>query len=205
MGTVRLSEHPKLVDFRSPHGLEVTKVRSTLLMSSLQALREAGSYERYVEILPTQYHEKILFSSAPEWLPVEVAQAHYRACDGLQLDEDALAQIGMHVSNRIMGTFLGTLLRSSRNLGTSPWIALKQYDRLWQRIFVGGACSVEQAGPKDAVIRSYGIPMLETQYFRTAYVGVIHGAGVVFAKSSFERELKPPDGIHSSAIQMSWV
>lgn len=202
---MQVSERKMIVDYRSPDGPVATKFRSTLLMSGLQALREFGYYDRYVELLPAEYHDKILFSVAPEWVPIEIAIVHYETCDQLQLPDDELDRLGVHVSGRIMGTFLGTLLRSSRNLGTSPWIPLRHYNRLWERILVGGACSVEQVGPKDAIIRSYGIPMLETHYFRTAYQGVIRGAGMIFAKTSFLQTLPPPDGPYSAATQASWV
>jgi hypothetical protein len=82
---------------------------------------------------------------------------------------------------------------------------LKQFDRLWERILVGGACSVEQMGPKDAIIRAYGLPVLETRDFGVAYQGVIRGAGLIFAKTLHARALKPPAGPHSAATALSWV
>jgi hypothetical protein len=175
-------------------------------MSGIQALRTFGYYDRYVERLPKEYHERILFSVAPEWLPIELGVFHYRACDALGLSDDELDQIGRHVSEKIMGTFLGTLTRSSRGLGATPWIPLGQYGRLWERILVGGACRVEQVGPEDALITSYGIPMLETRYFRTAYMGVQRGAGLLFAKMVRAKAAAVPgNDPHSAATLVSWV
>lgn len=194
-----------VVDYHSPEGPVAFKVRSTLLMSGLQALREFGYYDRYVELLPAEYHERILFAVAPEWLPIEVATQHYRACDELDISDAALDRVGAHVSTRLMGTFPAKLVRSGRALGATPWTALKQYDRLWQRILVGGGCNVEKVGPKDAIVRSFGIPMLESRYFRTAYQGVLRGAGTLLAKSSFVRPLPAPDGPLSAATHVGWV
>ena len=199
-------ERKTLVDYRSPDGATVTRVRSTLLMSGIQALREFGYYERYVALLPAEHHERILYAVTPEWLPVEIACLHYRICDALELGPTDLDAIGQHVSQKIMGTFLGTLTRSSRTLGTSPWLPLGQYDRLWERILVGGACQVEQVGPKDAIIRSFGIPMLESRYFRTAYQGVQRGAGLLFSKTVRAKAVAVPgDDPHAAATQVSWV
>src|SRR5688572_27123859 len=83
-----------LLEFHSPAGSAVTQVRSTLLQSSLQTLREHGLFERYVALLPKEYHEPILLTLAPSWLPVEVAMAHYRCCDQLSLDDTALQRFG---------------------------------------------------------------------------------------------------------------
>jgi hypothetical protein len=199
-------ERKILVEYRSPEGPVATQVRSTLLMSGIQALRTFGYYERYLERLPREYHDRILFAVGPEWLPIELGVVHYRACDALDLTDSELDEIGQHVSQKIMGTFLGTLTRSTRDIGGSPWLPLSQYARLWQRILVGGSCRVEQIGPKDAIVTSRGIPMLETRYFRTAYRGVQRGAGLLFAKIVTARESKLADkDPHSTATLLSWV
>lgn len=176
-------------------------------MSGIQALREFRCYDRYAQLLPEEHHERILYAVTPEWLPIELGVLHYRICDDLGLDDALLDAIGQHVSQKIMGTFLGTLTRSARRgLGTSPWLPLGQYDRLWQRILVGGACRVERVGPKDAIVSSFGIPMLESRYFRTAYLGVQRGAGLLFSKSVRAKALPPPAGDpQSCATQISWV
>jgi len=200
------AEGKRVVDYRSPDGEMVTQVRSTLLMSGLQVLREFGYYDRYVELLPAEHHERILYAVTPEWLPVELAVLHYRICDDLGIADAELDAIGQHVSKKIMGTFLGTLTRSSRAFGTSPWIPLGQYDRLWERILYGGGCRVEKAGPKDAVVSSFGIPMLESRYFRNGYLGMQRGAGLLFAKTVSVKRLPPPFGDpQSCATQISWV
>jgi len=195
-----------VVDFKSPEGSRVLKVRSTLLMSGLQALRHFDYYARYVELLPNEHHERILYCTTPEWLPVELAVLHYRICDSLGIDDAELDRIGQYVSDKMMGTFLGTLTRSARKLGTTPWLPLGQYDRLWERILLGGSCKVEKVAPKDAVVTSVGIPMLESRYFRTAYMGVQRGAGLLFAKSIVAKRLPSPFGDpHACATRLSWV
>lgn len=201
-----MTQSQLLVDYQSPEGPTVTKVRSTLLMSGVQALREFGHYDRYAALLPKEHHERILYANTPEWLPVELACLHYRICDSLGLGPTELDSIGQHVSHKIMGSFLGTLTRSTRGVGISPWVPLGHYGRLWERILVGGACQVEQIGPKDAVVRSFGIPMLESLYFRTAYLGVQRGAGLLFSKTVRGKALRNPgDHPHACAAQISWV
>jgi hypothetical protein len=189
----------------SASGPLVTQVRGALVVSSLQTLRELGFLDRYLRCLPKVHHDEVLLALASSWLPVSLAMAHYTACETLALGERDLDAIGQHVSKRIMGTFLGTLLRSSRNLGagTTPVIPLRQYHRLWDRLLMGGGCTVRTSGPKDAYIESRGVPMFRYRYFRVAYMGLIRGAGLMFAKAVYTRINKATDDMLS--IDASWV
>src|SRR5690349_13453708 len=98
-----------LAEHTSPHGPTVTQIRGSMVVSSQQTLRELGLYNRYLERLPKAQHETVLFVLASSWAPVDVAMAHYAACDAMDLGEEELEKIGRHVSNRMVDTFLGTL------------------------------------------------------------------------------------------------
>ena len=79
----------------------VTRVRSTLLQSSLNSLRTHAYYDRYLAVVDPSYREVILGSLAPEWLPMEVAEAHYRACDALQLTTEEMHVIPSQIQTQI--------------------------------------------------------------------------------------------------------
>jgi hypothetical protein len=181
-------------------------VRGTLLVSSLQALREFGYFERYVVNVPSDKRDAILFCVASSWLPLELAMAHYGACDAMELSESELQGVGEAVSKRIMGTFLGTMLRSGRGVGAapSPWIPLRQYGRICDRLLEGGRHRVSELGPKDALVESSGVPMFRYRYFRAATLGIMRGAAGMFAKTCYARELP---GVDAERIQVSlrWV
>jgi hypothetical protein len=199
-----------LLEFHSPSGNAVVQVRSTLLQSSLQTLREHGLFQRYAALLPKKYHEPILLTLAPTWLPVDVAMAHYEACDQLSLDDAALQRFGETVASQIMGTFLGTIARSSRNVGASPLLVVRNYDRLWARLFLGGGVTIREVGPKDVSIETYGVPMYALHYFRIAHLGVVKGTLGMFAKQLLGRMVYPfehPSRGGQPALQtfISWV
>ena len=201
-----LNASTPILEYHSPEGPTVKHVRSTLISSSVQTLRENNLFDRYLSSLPKQYHDAILLTIAPTWMPVEVAMAHYGACDALSLADGDLERIGESVSGRIMGTFLGTIVRSSRNVGATPLIPLRQYDRLWSRLMSGGSCIVKQTGPKDAVVQSHGVPMFEYRYFRVAYHGVVRGSIGMFAKKVLTRSLAGAGGNpHVIFTGVSWV
>jgi len=195
-----------IADHTGADGAVAHSVRGSLIASSLQTLRELGHYDRYIACLPAEFHEQVLFCLASSWLPVEAAMAHYAACDAMELSESELVMIGENVSQRIMGTFLGTMLRSSRTFGASPtpWVPFKQYGRIIDRVLSGGVHRIYELGPKDALIEHAGIRMLRYRYFRSGILGIVRGGVSMFAKTCYVKEQlgAPADAIR---ISVRWV
>jgi hypothetical protein len=195
-----------ILEHKSAAGTRVVQVRGTLLVSSLQALREFGYFDRYLLNVPAERRDAILFCVANSWLPVELAMLHYGACDQMGLTDQELESVGESVSQRIMGTFLGTMLRSGRSVGAtpSPWIPLRQYGRICDRLLEGGHHRVTEVGPKDALVETSGVPMFRFRYFRTATLGIMRGAASMFAKTCFAKEVKNPDPDRIQ-VALRWV
>jgi hypothetical protein len=156
-----------------------THVRSTLLQSSLNFLRERGHMDRYERIVPAEHRDAILGTLAPTWHPIEVGLAHYGACDRLGLPPAELVAIGQAVGDRIQGTFMKTLVQSARAAGVTPWLLFKRFDRMWDRLFQGGSIELVKVGPKDLTVEVLGGRCSQYQYFRTAFTGVVR-AGFKF-------------------------
>ena len=150
-----------------------THVRSTLIQSSLATLKTLGHIDRYLQHVDPALREEILNTIAPTWLPVAIGEAHYRACDALQLGTEQLLTMGESVGDRVQGAFMETLTRAARSLGVTPWSLLKRFDVLWGRLLQGGSIELTKVGPKDLMIdiRSARLPQFE--YFRTAFCGVV--------------------------------
>ena len=193
-----------VLDYHAPEGPIATHVRSTLLSSSLQMIRELGYFERYVALMPKAACETILLTLAPTWLPVALADAHYAACDGLALSPSETDLVGQAVAARFMGTFLQTFVRSTRGVGGSPWVPIKQYGRLWSRIWQGGSVLITERGPKDALIESRGLAVAKYHYFSTAYMGVIRAAGLMFASTVYVRSVRSSEP-STHLCNISWV
>lgn len=196
-----------LLEHSSANGPQMKNVRGSLIASSLQTLRELGHFERYEKLLPEQYREQVLFGLASSWMPLEVAEAHYGACDDLGLDEAQIIEIGEHVSRRIMGTFLGTIFRTGRNFGAAPtpWLVLTQYHRICERILDGGKFMVIELGPKDALIQTRGLSLFRSRYFRTGTLGMFRGAVGLFSKSCFAREVPERSSRDMLSVSLRWV
>lgn len=192
-----LSEH------RSQHGPAVRQVRGSLVVSSLQTLRELDLFERYLQCLPPQHQDEVLYILAASWIPVELALLHYAACDALQLTDAEHEQIGQRVSQRIMGTFLGTMLKKVRVIAAPVSVPLRQYPRLWERLMLGGGCRVYMTGARQGCIESYGVPMFRYRYFRVAYAGLIRGAGLMFRSTVHVHPRNATDD--ALVVDVSWA
>lgn len=196
----------RIVEHQSPGGPQLVRVRGSLIISSLQALRELGHFDRYRTLLPAERRDALLGCTANSWLTLELAEQHYAACDALSLSEPATRAVGEAVSQRIMGTFLGTMMRSGRSVDAapSPWIPLRQYGRICDRLLDGGSHVVTELGPKAALIETSGVSLLRFWYVRNAMLGITSGAAGLFAKSCTTSELPAaqPDQIR---ISLHWV
>jgi hypothetical protein len=168
--------------------LLVTRFRSTWLTSSLRALKERGRFEAYSAHLPVRFHESVFTTVVGVWLPVEVAVAHYAACDALNLYSSEIIAIGRQTTEQVHGTLLGTFVRLAKGAGVTPWAVMGRLNDLWSRIWVGGGVSVSKLGPKEALIEIAGWPCAASPYCRLALRGVLPAITDLFCSKSYVRE-----------------
>jgi hypothetical protein len=167
----------------------ITLARSTILLASRSCLVEAGHAPRYDEALDPVARKTLSEAVAGMWLPIEVARAHYRACDTLELSANAIATIGRSTNDRIKGTLYGTFIRVFQEAGGNPWNVLPHWQRFWDRGYDGGALRIVKLGPKDARVDVLGCSLCESHYFRHALRGVSNGFIEVFCKRAYATEV----------------
>lgn len=203
----RSFEAQVLLDYISPRGATVTHMRGTLLVNSIENLRAIGQYDRYVSLLPAAHREAILYAIAASWIPIELASLHYEACDQLLLDDTQFSRLGGLTAARLAETFLSSVLRATRTAGVDAmWFALKQNDRLWDRMYQGGGVCVIQTGPKDLVLENQGLPFVGSRYWRSVYIRYLHALGSMFSRVAFVKAVHPRvPHPHRIAIGGSWV
>ena len=190
---------------RREHVPPTQRFRSTWLSSSLRSLRERNLLDRYLTILPAQHHEAVLNSIVGVWLPVEVAVAHYSACDALQIGVGEAVTIGREATNRVHGTVLSTFVRLAKGAGVTPWTVLVRLQELWGRIWLGGGVKVVKLGPKEARIEIASWPCAASGYCRAAMRGVIPGVTDLFCQKSYANEITPLTTKSSLGYLLSWA
>jgi hypothetical protein len=199
--------HEVLVPYRAPRDKlgDATGVRSTLLASSLRSLRGHGLYDVYLARVDPAWREAILDAVAGIWLPIDAALAHYRACDTLGLTPAQQMEIGREVGDRVHGTFLGTMIRSARTAGVTPWTALGYTGKLYERLFVGGGACVLKVGPKDARCELAGNPLVDLTYFRNAFRGLYQVGVELFCTKAYVVEIPRASTPGFCALKISWA
>lgn len=192
------------MSYQSPIGPRVTHCRGTLIVSSLEVLRRQGHFARYATLLPSESREELLATMPTSWLPISLAAQHYRACNDLGLSLPALDAIADEVGNRVASTFLATFLRSTRNVGGTPWHSLKQADLLLPRVLQGGSMHIFKVGPKDARVETRGLSLLQIPYFSRAFCTILKGAALVFTKVAYSRQVGIVEP-ETHRVLLSWV
>ncbi len=182
------------------------EVRSTLVLASMQALRGHGSFDRYVELLGAADRDRLLTMVAGVWIPMNLALAHYTACDALTFPLSEEVAMGHDVGARVQGSLLGIVVRAAKGAGATPWTPLGYLDRLWDRVFAGGGgVRLVKLGPKEARVDLIGLPLLNVPYFRHAYRGTFHAGIELLCRKAYVHEVRAPEAPASASFRMSWV
>jgi hypothetical protein len=191
--------------FEDPgHVSLATAFRSTWLTSSIKALRERDLLARYLTALPKDHHDDVLNSVAGVWLPIEVAMAHYAACESLGLSLDEQVAIGRNVTTFAHRTSYSLALRLAKEAGVTPWSGFTIQRRLWQQVWRGGDVGTFKLGPKEARVEVIGWPCAEIPYVRRAMRGVLLGQSELFCKKAYVQEVKSLCSRTTLGYRVSW-
>jgi hypothetical protein len=182
-----------------------SQFRSTWIVSSQNALKQRGLFDRYLDLLPPNHRDTLAVAIVGGWMPIEVAVAHYRACEELALPAGDQLEIGRAVSRYLDNTLLSTAVRLARTSGATMWTPLSQLHRLWDRMFVGGGVCVYKVGPKEARIEFHECTLAPIGYFRTGLRGVLLGVGEHFSQRLYVNEIPRVSSGTSVVFRGSWV
>jgi hypothetical protein len=191
---------------RVPPPPPATHVRSSLIVSSLQALRARSHFDAYAQRLPALERDVLPNIAAGLWLPMGLAMTHYEACEALGLPAEEQVALGAAVSDRVQGSFLGLFLRAANGVGITPWIPLGAADRLWGRVFQGGGgVEIAQLGPKEATCRFRGLPIMDIPYVRNGWRGVFVAGMQPFCAKAYAVELPRERRPLGAMYRLSWA
>jgi hypothetical protein len=179
-------------------------VRTTLLLSSQDALRWAGLYDAY--LTKADAHRDALVSMvAGAWVSVDVAMAHYRAAERLGLAPAQVTELGQQFSTATHNVFSAALLRASRELGATPWTLFARAERAWGHSFDGSAVGIERVGPKEAHITIAGTPLAAVTYFRSALAGFAVALTESAASKAYVKQIPAECRDTTIGYRLSWA
>lgn len=169
-------------------GGPIRRVKSTLICTSIEALRAFGHFESYERLLAPSAAVHVLGAVAATWLPIEAGVGHYAACEALGLDRAGIVAVGNASIRRLQQSVFNTVGLLAQQVGADPWTILPAYPRLWSRHFDGGGVTVTKVGPTDALCELRDLPFCRFQYFRTAHAAQVRYSTSRFATAVHVRE-----------------
>lgn len=183
----------------------VRRVRSTLVVASLQAIKRRGLFETYLTHLPAIHHGDILSCIAGTWLPLSFATAHYEAIDALGLTDEQVTEMGIDVSRQAQQSYMATVAKLATSAGVTPWTAIKQFQRMWDWTMDGGDVAVFKEGPKDARVEVVGFPLLRIRYLRLGFRYYMVALCRLFSSSCYANENVRGSGPTWVSIRIAWA
>jgi hypothetical protein len=168
-----------------------THVRGSVLSGSLRSLRQRQLEPAYFAALEPALHERVRGLVAAEWVPAELAVAHYTACDRLALSADVIESIGNETGTFLNGAYVQVLMRMAREGGATPVGIFARIERVRERLWRGSSFRVVQTGPKDLRVEWHGQPCAGVAYFRSAFAAYVSIVVRPFVRSIYVREGRP--------------
>jgi serine/threonine protein kinase len=179
--------------------------RSTWLTASRATLREMGQFEAYERAIDVAYAARLRDMVPGVWLPMDVARAHYLACDRLGLPTQTLVDIGLAATKRANATTLSFMTRMAQGAGATPWTLLTQVQRLWSLTADDGAMAIARLGPKEAHFEVVGYPLAGIHYNRVTMRGIVMAVVSLFCTKVYVNEILPLCTPRSLGMRVSWV
>jgi hypothetical protein len=183
----------------------LTEVASALLGSSLLSLRQRGHEARYLELLPRDLHATLLYGPAGVWLPVAIAEAHYAACDGLELPVSEMLTMGNAFGVAMAKTRFAVFTKLAKEGGATPWTLMPHTPRIWSKMYRGGALGITKLGPKEARFEVVATSLARYTYWRTALRGILTTVLGPFCRTVLARELPAHTDGMRVGYRVSWV
>ena len=206
-GTQRLDSSEAIVPFPCARAdvPTATHIRSTVIASSLSALKERGHYDAYLAQLGPAHRDEILASVAGVWLPIATGVAHYEACDRLRLPASELVALGGHAGDRTMKSPLSVAVKLAKETGVSPWSMFAQARRFWERSFQGSAMGVFKLGPKEARVEIVAWPLSRIEYNRVSMRGILGSLAQPFCARVYVSELAAIASPTTCGFRVAWA
>jgi hypothetical protein len=183
----------------------VTHIRSTLIASSVDALRSRGLFDAYRSHLDPAHRQELPDTVAGFWLPIAQGVAHYEACDRLRLSTAELLEIGENVTDRVRKSALSLAVKLAVGSGVTPWTIYGNSRRLWERIFKGGSLGAFKLGPKEARLEIVGWPLGRIEYNRVSFRGILRGLTLPFCTQAYVYEVTSLCTATTSGYRIAWA
>lgn len=183
---------------------EASAIRSTTLISSLQAVERAGKLADYYRVLPREHAQAMRELIVGQWSPIELGLAHYGTVEQLGFSIIEARDNGKLVAQKVQNGHFALLLRTLGS-GVTLWSVLPRLPAFLQRQVQGGACAVYRTGPKDARVEIHGVPISRFPYVRGGWAGMFESTLELLVRKVYARDVTPLKSDGACVLTLSWV
>ena len=183
----------------------VTRVKGTWLVSSIRTLRAQGHFAKYEVNLEASAKERVLQLTPQEWLPAAYLDAHYMACETLELPGSEAYALGFNTLKHSHQSVLAMTARLAQAGGVTPWSVFSQFHKMWGRSFVGGDIEILKIGPKEARVEVLGLGCGRFRYCRNGIRGVLAGMAELFCGKAYVNEVAWRSTDTSLVLRIAWA
>jgi hypothetical protein len=148
-------------------------VRGSILFFDWTWLRQHGRYEAYAAEVEPRFRERLLGAATGDWIPVDAMRSHYQALDAIALTYEEAFDVGHLVAERGHGALLSTIVRLAGTFGATPWLALNQAHKMWERAWRGGGIAVYRINDRAARLESRANPFAPSPFHRASFSGAV--------------------------------
>jgi hypothetical protein len=184
--------------------LLATKIRSTVLSSSLSAIDALRLRSAYLAILPKEDHHAMQSLVVGEWVPMPLGISHYSAVDALGLSPEQARENGRRVADHVQKNYLVTMVKML-GLGITPWSILARAQSVLDRLLFGARVALYRTGPKDARVEIHGAQIAKFEYVRGGWAGMIEGGLDLVARKTYCRDVSAANAPSVAAYKVTWV
>lgn len=179
----------------------LSAVRRMLVHSSISELQQLGVYERYCELVDRAALARINQLIGPGWMPVELALAHYDACDQLRLSDAIVTAAGVRAGENLSSALLVAGLGVQDR---SPWSFIGAFSRMGRRIYEGGSAQYVKLGEKILEIEHVRNPLFSFHYYRVAHGGFLRKSFGSLGADIHEVTFAPYRAEGQIEVRLSW-
>lgn len=184
--------------------LLATKIRSTVLCSSLSVIDSLGLRDAYFGVLPRADHEAMRSLVVGEWAPMTLGVAHYCALDTLGLAPAQARENGRRVGDQVQKSYLITMSKAA-GLGITPWSMLMRAQSILDRLLHRVSVAVYRVGPKDARLEIHGAPVAKFGYVRSGWAGMIEGGLDLVARKTYCSDVSSAGTSTVATYTIAWA
>lgn len=183
-----------------------TAIRASVVAASRLAIQSIGRDDDYFAQLEPAHRQAIRELSGVGWVDIAIADAHYRAADGLRLTPSEQRAIGRRVAERLRDSYAGAILRSLKAVGAlSPYTALSRFPLAWSRLVQGGGARVYELAPHEIRVDFLRTSIARYGYVREGWAGMFEGTLSLVSDTLYVTELPELRGSDRCAFRVGWT